>query len=575
MLLQQTPCLLCRTVRVRPSFARQVQSGRSLTTLLSIHITSRIAQRCTESARRHASSSTAGDAKTAPFLVDRAAAEAAYRRYHRSPLTLSASSAAGAMRYLPLFAYTAGARTTFRASVGRSMSVPSRDPQSGKVGTRQRTVWTALPESFDFSTSYTTADGAAQVYAGFEQHASLVDALLPADAAHFAHSPSARPPAGAQYEQFDMTPAYALQKLRSRIGAHELGVARELLRREYGALVRLHDVAVAVTLQQQEKWYLPVWCFSPSATNAAGGGLSAATATATQTLVSGLSADRIAGVRVLDPQLVGGASGVAVGLGTMLLLGAPIFGALLGAVAYLAARTVVRWLPVWRGARLEAARRAEMMGNASTNAGAASDGAFDPLDTGFFRNIFGSSSRSGATGGAGAAGGEAFDPFGRAGPFGGPRRSGDPFYRGPFEGQASRGGRQSSNGGGGFGSSPLDELFEQFRRQQEAQQQRRAGAGSRGGSYGSSSSRTSTGSGAARGPANDPLSLYKTLGVSASATKGDITTAFRKLALEKHPDKQPAEKRHAASAEFAKINEAYRVLRDEGRRARYDRHGVV
>ena len=63
---------------------------------------------------------------------------------------------------------------------------------------------------------------------------------------------------------------------------------------------------------------------------------------------------------------------------------------------------------------------------------------------------------------------------------------------------------------------------------------------------------------------------YETLGVSRTASKDDIKRAFRKLAREYHPD---VSQHSDAEARFKEINEAYEVLSDEDKRARYDRVG--
>ena len=63
---------------------------------------------------------------------------------------------------------------------------------------------------------------------------------------------------------------------------------------------------------------------------------------------------------------------------------------------------------------------------------------------------------------------------------------------------------------------------------------------------------------------------YETLGVSRTASKDDIKRAFRKLAREYHPD---VSQHSDAEARFKEINEAYEVLSDEDKRARYDRFG--
>jgi molecular chaperone DnaJ len=61
---------------------------------------------------------------------------------------------------------------------------------------------------------------------------------------------------------------------------------------------------------------------------------------------------------------------------------------------------------------------------------------------------------------------------------------------------------------------------------------------------------------------------YQALGVAADATAKDITKAYRKLARELHPDKNPGD----ASAEerFKKVSAAYNVLGDDARRKEYD-----
>ncbi len=64
--------------------------------------------------------------------------------------------------------------------------------------------------------------------------------------------------------------------------------------------------------------------------------------------------------------------------------------------------------------------------------------------------------------------------------------------------------------------------------------------------------------------------FYVLLGVSRDASDGDIKKAYRKLAMEYHPDRNRAPE---AEAKFKEIAEAYEVLRDPQKRAAYDRYG--
>ena len=64
---------------------------------------------------------------------------------------------------------------------------------------------------------------------------------------------------------------------------------------------------------------------------------------------------------------------------------------------------------------------------------------------------------------------------------------------------------------------------------------------------------------------------YKILGVSRSADAGEIKRAYRKLALEWHPDKVEAERKDEAVKRFQDIGEAYEVLSDDEKKGRYDR----
>jgi molecular chaperone DnaJ len=64
---------------------------------------------------------------------------------------------------------------------------------------------------------------------------------------------------------------------------------------------------------------------------------------------------------------------------------------------------------------------------------------------------------------------------------------------------------------------------------------------------------------------------YETLEVERSADGSQLKSAFRKLAMKWHPDRNPGD--HTAEVRFKEINEAYEVLKDGDKRAAYDRFG--
>ena len=66
---------------------------------------------------------------------------------------------------------------------------------------------------------------------------------------------------------------------------------------------------------------------------------------------------------------------------------------------------------------------------------------------------------------------------------------------------------------------------------------------------------------------------YEVLGVQRDVTKDDIKRAYRKLAIQFHPDKNPGDK--AAEEKFKEATEAYEVLGDEQKRQAYDQFGFA
>lgn len=67
--------------------------------------------------------------------------------------------------------------------------------------------------------------------------------------------------------------------------------------------------------------------------------------------------------------------------------------------------------------------------------------------------------------------------------------------------------------------------------------------------------------------------FYQTLGVQKNADEAELKRAYRKLALEHHPDKNKGDKK--AEAKFKEINEAYQTLSDKQKRAYYDQFGTA
>ena len=64
---------------------------------------------------------------------------------------------------------------------------------------------------------------------------------------------------------------------------------------------------------------------------------------------------------------------------------------------------------------------------------------------------------------------------------------------------------------------------------------------------------------------------YEVLGVDRKATPEEVKKAYRKLAIKYHPDKNPGDK--VAEEKFKEAAEAYEILSDPEKKAKYDRFG--
>ena len=69
----------------------------------------------------------------------------------------------------------------------------------------------------------------------------------------------------------------------------------------------------------------------------------------------------------------------------------------------------------------------------------------------------------------------------------------------------------------------------------------------------------------------DKRDYYEVLGLKKGATEDQIKSAFRKMAMKYHPDKNQGDKE--AEEKFKEINEAYSVLSDPDQKNKYDRFG--
>jgi len=72
-------------------------------------------------------------------------------------------------------------------------------------------------------------------------------------------------------------------------------------------------------------------------------------------------------------------------------------------------------------------------------------------------------------------------------------------------------------------------------------------------------------------PPGNKRDYYEVLGVVRGANEDELKKAYRRLAIQFHPDRNPGDKQ--AEERFKELNEAYQVLSDPERRAQYDRYG--
>ncbi|KAK2740116.1 hypothetical protein FQN57_006231 [Myotisia sp. PD_48] len=73
---------------------------------------------------------------------------------------------------------------------------------------------------------------------------------------------------------------------------------------------------------------------------------------------------------------------------------------------------------------------------------------------------------------------------------------------------------------------------------------------------------------------DDLIDLYEVLSIEKSASKDEIRKAYRKAALQYHPDKVPEDQRQEAEIKFKSVSRAYEILYDEQKRHIYDTQGM-
>ena len=71
----------------------------------------------------------------------------------------------------------------------------------------------------------------------------------------------------------------------------------------------------------------------------------------------------------------------------------------------------------------------------------------------------------------------------------------------------------------------------------------------------------------------DKRDYYEVLGIKKGASDEEIKSAFRKMAMKYHPDRNQGDK--DAEEKFKEVNEAYSVLSDPDKKNKYDRFGFA
>lgn len=71
----------------------------------------------------------------------------------------------------------------------------------------------------------------------------------------------------------------------------------------------------------------------------------------------------------------------------------------------------------------------------------------------------------------------------------------------------------------------------------------------------------------------DKRDYYEVLGLNKGASESEIKSAFRKVAMKYHPDRNPGDKE--AEEKFKEVNEAYGILSDPEKKSKYDQFGFA